>query len=114
MTGQGIHPNVSALSTGFNLDKNAGRISFNNGQVYSLSGYDLISQQIAESKFFPDSVGPYLLFNQYANQGYMVDEMVRNSLLAKLMLMNPSSPEIKGRFKLVYEGFPMVRIYEVI
>ncbi|NDV22150.1 STT3 domain-containing protein [Desulfovibrio sp. JC022] len=113
-TGQGTHPNVSSIGEGFNLDRDNGRIIFHGGGVVPISGYDVAQKGRGEFRVFPDAVGPFVVINTVASQSYLVDEFTRNSLLLKLLLSNPSDPEVKNNFKLVYDGYPMVRIYEVI
>ncbi|WP_415715187.1 hypothetical protein [Maridesulfovibrio sp.] len=114
LTGQGVHPNISTVNTAFSLDKDAGRLLFGDGASLPISGFDVAYLRMGESRVYSGSVAPFLVYNKYIGQGYLVNDMARNSLLFRLLLMNPSSPEIKGKFKLVYEGFPLVRIYEVL
>ncbi|TIH18015.1 hypothetical protein D0S45_05510 [Marinifilum sp. JC120] len=114
LNGQGVHPNISSVRSAFNLDKESGSVTFDDGNVLPLSGYAIASPGIGESKVYPQSAGPFLVYNSYLNYGYLVDDLAKNSLLFRLLLMDPAAPEIKSRFKLVYEGFPMVRIYEVL
>ncbi|ACS81692.1 STT3 domain-containing protein [Maridesulfovibrio salexigens] len=114
LNGQGVHPNISAVRSGFNLDREVGRVTFDDGNALPLSGYAVASLGVGESNIYPQSAGPFLVYNSYLNYGYLVDDLAKNSLLFRLLLMDPAAPEINGRFKLVYEGFPMIRIYEVL
>ncbi|WP_421903791.1 STT3 domain-containing protein [Maridesulfovibrio sp.] len=113
-TGKGTHPEVSRIGTAFNLDKEKGKLKFHDGAIVPISGYDIAERGRGESRSYPGSVGPYLVFNTAVSQGFLVNDFARNSMLLKLHLCNPADPAVKKNFKIVYDGYPMVRIYEVI
>jgi hypothetical protein len=43
-----------------------------------------------------------------------MDDLAYNSMAVQLLIGDPGRPELTRYFKLVHEGFPLVRIYEVL
>lgn len=113
-TGVGLHPLVSTITKQFNIDYDNGIIQVEGEQPLSLGSYQLLSNSAVKQRSFPDSVGPHLIYNQDVTQGYLVDNQVYTSILLKLLIMRPDVPELKENFRLIYEGFPNVRVYEVL
>lgn len=112
--GGGYHPSVSGIRNTFNINFAQGVIDIKNEGSFKLSSYEFMSPQQLEQRSYPNNVGPHLVYNKAVNQGFLVDDFTYSSVLFKLLASNPDEPELAEKFKLVYEGFPMVRVYEVL
>lgn len=63
---------------------------------------------------FKRDYGPHLVAWSAVGEAYLLDDLAYNTLLAKLLLRNPNSPELAPYFKLIFEHYPLVRVYEVL
>ncbi|CCO23198.1 STT3 domain-containing protein [Maridesulfovibrio hydrothermalis] len=113
-TGIGIHPMVQPVATAFSLNPEKGLMLVEGQNPLSLSGYELFKSDMKVSRRFANSVGPNLVYDQTKSEGFLVDEYVYMSMLTQLLVCDPSNPIVSKHFKLVYEGLPQVRIYEVL
>ncbi len=114
ISGSSVHPNVVSITKPFDLNFETGIFAVRGESQISLSSYDFLSKKQKNFKLFSNSVGPHLLYNEPATQAFLVDDFLYYSMLVKLLIEDPSIPELANNFRLVYEGFPFVRIYEVI
>ncbi|WP_291329241.1 STT3 domain-containing protein [Desulfovibrio sp. UCD-KL4C] len=114
ISGSSIHPTVLSVTKPFDLNFESGEFAIRGESQISLSSYDFLRRKQRNFKVFPNSVGPHLLYNEPSTQAFLVDDFVNSSMLVRLLIEDPSTPELASHFKLVYEGFPLVRIYEVI
>lgn len=57
---------------------------------------------------------PHLVFNKLAGESIFFDENSYDSMLVRLFTGDPESEEIKPYFRLVADGLPFIRIYEVL
>ncbi|WP_156952700.1 STT3 domain-containing protein [Maridesulfovibrio frigidus] len=113
-TGSGVHPNVRPIMKQFDLDFEKGVLTIQGERPLQLSSYDMLEPTQRVTKRISTSAGPHLLYNQAVGQGFIVDEFAYSSMLVRLLIDNPQESSLSANFKLVYEGFPLVRIYEVL
>ncbi|WP_432738804.1 hypothetical protein [Maridesulfovibrio sp. FT414] len=114
-TGIGTHPQVMQLYSPFSVDFENGSIVLkDSGAQYSLRGFNILGSKTANVRTYDKNVGPTLVLNELVRQGFLVDDFAAQSTMLKLLTWNPGSPAISSYFKLLYEGGPFVRIYEVL
>ncbi|WP_027178984.1 STT3 domain-containing protein [Maridesulfovibrio bastinii] len=115
-TGNGIHPVSRTISSQFTVNFDNGELGFSGskGKVLPLSGMRVMDNKSVIIRNYPSNSGINLLFNKSIGQGYLVDDFVANSMMTRLLTENPESEAIKPYFKLIYEGMPFIRIYEVL
>ena len=74
----------------------------------------LSTQGVRRSQFPINQNGPHLVINDATKQAMLMDDMAYNSMAVQLLIGDPSRAEQSRYFKLVHEGFPYVRIYEIL
>ena len=110
----GVHPNVLTINNQFDLNFEKGLITIHGSPPMPLASYDLVNSKRRVVKSFSSSAGSHLLYNENLRQAFLVDDFVYRSMLVRLLLDDPSNSELATHFKLVYEGFPQVRVYEIL
>jgi len=80
----------------------------------TFQSFDFLKNGKREFNKYENNYGAHLLYNDPVKQCFLVDDLVYSSILVKLLIDNPETPSLKEHFKLVYEGFPFVRVYEVL
>lgn len=110
----GIHPRVVPITKVFDLDSEKGILNIRGEAPILLSSYDILKSDMRAHRAVPGSVGPHLMYNEFVRQAFLADDFAYSSMLVQLLLSDPSSPKLAQHFRLVYEGFPMVRVYEVL
>ncbi len=114
-TGIGVHPQVMQLFSAFQVNFDDGSLVLkDSGTKYLLSGISILGKNEANVKKYNKNIGPTLVLNKIVSQGFLIDEMSAMSAMVKLLTWNPQAPAISKYFKLVYEGGPFVRVFEVI
>lgn len=114
-TGMGVHPSTSLVNSAFSLDVNQGFMLIKGEQSkIPLSTVRILGKNEITVKGFDHPKAPALLYNKVLRQGFMLDEFSNSSMLVRLLSEDPESPAISRHFKLVYEGSPFVRVYEVL
>ncbi|WP_280141301.1 STT3 domain-containing protein [Maridesulfovibrio ferrireducens] len=113
-TAIGVHPNVLAINSAFDFNYEEGLFTTKGDSPLKVSSYDFLKSNQRLTRAFSRSVGPHLLFNEAISQGFLVDSFAYSSMLIRLLLDDPTSPDIANYFKITYEGYPSVRVYEVI
>lgn len=58
--------------------------------------------------------GPHLVSLATLGEAFLLDDLAYESLLVRLLLFDPNSEKIAPYFKLLYEHYPLVRVYEVL
>ncbi|WP_320173876.1 STT3 domain-containing protein [Maridesulfovibrio sp.] len=114
VNGSGVHPEVLTINNAFDIDYVKGVVTVKNQRPLKVSAYNILDYQGMKAQGYPGNIGPALLYNHPVSQGFFVDSFAYQSMLIRLLLTDPKDPAIAGNFKLVYEGFPNVRIYEVL
>ncbi|WP_415719058.1 STT3 domain-containing protein [Maridesulfovibrio sp.] len=114
VAGRGIHPEMARINESFDMDLNIGRFAIKGHGPIPLSSYDILRRAGARHKSFPGISDRHMLFNGNNEQAFMVDDRIYRSMMLQLLIADPSSRIIKDNFELVYDGYPMVRIYKVL
>ncbi|HAS89077.1 MAG TPA: hypothetical protein DCS48_07200 [Desulfovibrio sp.] len=114
VNGSGVHPQVFTVRNAFDIDNANGVIAVRNEGPVKVSAWHILNNKGMTSQAYPQSVGPVLLYNETVSQGFFVDIFSYQSMLVRLLLSDPKDKRISDYFKLVYEGFPNIRVYEVI
>ena len=114
--GKGTHPKTQAVFEAFTVDPDRGVMRFRNGSTpIPVSSVDMLTKQGNRRAIFPMNPGaPHLIINEVARQVFLQDDQAYNSMAVRLLIDNPGRPDLAGYFKLVHDGFPLVRIYEVL
>lgn len=112
--GGGIHPSVMQLRNQFSLDYTSGKFLEKGKKPLNLSSYCLLDEKGSTVKNFTNAIGPHLIFNKQESSGFLIDDFTFSSMLIRLLVENPEEPSLAKNFSLIYEGFPYVRVYEVI
>ncbi|NDV27188.1 STT3 domain-containing protein [Desulfovibrio sp. JC010] len=113
-TGSSQHPFVGTVRNQFQVDFNSGNLFEGNNKPLPLSSYNILNSSGNKSGTFKNHSGLHLIFNDQNSQAYLIDDAVHDSTMARLLWGAADSPELKGRFELIYEGCPSVRIYKVL
>jgi hypothetical protein len=81
----------------------------------AVKSVDGLSAQGARRALFPvNPAAPHLIINDVAKHVILMDDAAYNSMAVQLLIGDPARAELASYFKLVHEGFPLVRIYEVL
>ncbi len=116
VAGTGFHAGVMQIAEAMDVDKAKGELSIKSrksplplgsAEVFGPKGRTRI--QMAEH---PGA--PHLVINELSRQALLLDDAAYNSMAVQLLLGDPQRPEQAKYFKLLHEGFPLVRIYEVL
>jgi dolichyl-diphosphooligosaccharide--protein glycosyltransferase len=116
VTGAGRHASVSVLREAVNVDTDNGTlVRMKNGARLPLASAEILSDKGVERLPMPEHAGAaHLVINQPAGQAVLLDDEAYDSMAVQLLIGNPARPEQARYFKLLHEGFPLVRIYEVL
>jgi len=117
--GKGAHAKTQDVNQAFKLDTTRGGMVMGGpggmGAPFPISSIDQITAQGVRRLNFPGNPGgPHLIVNDIAKQAVLMDDLAYNSMAVQLLIGDPARPELTRYFKLVHEGFPQVRIYEVL
>jgi hypothetical protein len=116
VAGTGRHAGVMQIAEAMDVDKVRGELSIRSkktplplasAEVFGPKGRTRV--QMAEHPG-----GPHLVVNELSRQALLLDDEAYNSMAVQLLLGDPGRPELVKYFKLLHEGFPLVRIYEVL
>lgn len=111
--GEGSHGVAQEVSGKLSVDRDRGLLEMG-GQPLPLKSVDVVDGKGRNFLEFHNPVGGHLVINDAATQALLLDDLAYNSAMVQLLLAAPDNPALKDTFRLVYEGFPMVRIYEVL
>lgn len=115
--GQGNQARLVELTETFDVDYDLGRVSFPRDPdlLLDLKSADVIVQGELHHWDFPENpVGYHLVIEDQGERYYMMDDLAYASQAVQLLLGDPHEPRVSENFRLVHEGFPVVRIYEVL
>ncbi|MBA4358497.1 MAG: hypothetical protein C0405_12320, partial [Desulfovibrio sp.] len=114
--GTGTRPKTQLVQDAFTVDPDRGVMRFRNGSApIAVSSVDMLTKQGTRRAIFPmNPAAPHLIINDVALQAILQDDQAYNSMAVRLLIDNPARPDLSGYFKLVHDGFPLVRIYEVL
>ncbi|MDO9632018.1 MAG: STT3 domain-containing protein [Humidesulfovibrio sp.] len=116
VAGNGTFARTQAIDEAFTVDQNRGVMLFRAGsQPIPVRGVDMLTEGGARHASFPVNPGaPHLIINDVAKSVKLMDDEAYNSMAVQLLIGDPNRAEVASYFKLVHEGFPLVRIYEVL
>ncbi|WP_028587555.1 STT3 domain-containing protein [Desulfocurvus vexinensis] len=109
--GQGVHGSHTLLGR-FALDGEAGMLLPGEDAPIPLHSAEELTATGRTLRTYDRGHGPRLLINRPAGQAVLLDDLTYNGMLVRLLLCAPDDPEIAEHFRLVYEGFPLVRIWQ--
>ncbi|MDR3641656.1 MAG: STT3 domain-containing protein [Humidesulfovibrio sp.] len=114
--GTGQHSRVAALHDSVTIDNvNGTLVRKRTGSTLPLASAEILSDKGVERIAMPEHKdGAHLLVNKSAGQAVLLDSLAYNSMAVQLLIGNPARPEQARYFKILHEGFPLVRIYEVL
>lgn len=116
VAGKGTPAKTQAVNEAFNIDQVRGVMTFRAGSApIPIRSVDMLTQGGPRRALFPvNPAAPHLVINDVAKQVRLMDDMAYNSMAVQLLIGDPARAEVSSYFKLVHEGFPLVRIYEVL
>jgi dolichyl-diphosphooligosaccharide--protein glycosyltransferase len=116
VAGKGTFARTQAVDEAFNVDQVRGMMVFRSGSVpIPVKSVDVLAERGTRRVSFPVNPGaPHLIINDVAKNVRLMDDMAYNSMAVQLLIGDPARAEVSSYFKLVHEGFPLVRIYEVL
>jgi len=116
VAGKGSPAKTQAVNEAFNIDQGRGVMVFRAGSApIPIKSVDVLAEGRARRVAFPvNPAAPHLLINDVAKQVRLMDDTAYNSMAVQLLIGDPARAEVSSYFKLVHEGFPLVRIYEVL
>lgn len=109
---KGVHGQSFRLRGEFQMDFDTGRL-VKDGKEVRLATVDELSVDGRFSRVYPGGKG-HLVLNHETGDAFVMDEGTYLSMMVQLLLIPPRSAQLDGMFRLVYEDFPNVRIYEVL
>jgi len=114
--GGGEHATVQTLRDSFNVDQPGARlVNKRTNSTLPLKSVDVLDERGQRVIPLPeDATGQHLIINEITRQALLLDDMAYNSMATQLLIGDPRRPEQARFFKLLHEGFPLVRIYEVL
>lgn len=115
VAGRGGHARVRQVGEPFTVDAEAGTVVFRSRPALAVSSVDMLTGDGPRRAVFSKNSGqPHLVINDLARQAMLMDDAAYGSMAVQLLIGDPARPEQARYFKLVHEGFPLVRIYEVL
>ncbi|MBI5519247.1 MAG: hypothetical protein HY916_04220 [Desulfovibrio sp.] len=114
--GMGRHFGVMQVSEVMDLDRERGELSLRGrSKPLPLAGAEVLGPGGTRRIPMKETPGaPHLVVNELARQALLLDDAAYASMAVQLLVGDPARPELAKYFKLMHEGFPLVRIYEVL
>jgi dolichyl-diphosphooligosaccharide--protein glycosyltransferase len=75
---------------------------------------DLLRPRKSQHLAYGNGHGAHFVYCEQLKTSYLLDDRAYDSLLVRLLLGSPDAPELAPYFRLVFDGSPMARIYEVL
>lgn len=113
VSGQGVHGNSQEILGEFSVNPQQG-VARVNGRQAPLASLDVLSPEGRKNTGYHVPQGPHLLVNRSSGQAFLLDDLAYRSAMVQLLIAPPDDTALQGTFRLVYDGFPMVRIYEAL
>jgi len=112
--GQGVHGQCLPLTDPFSVDHAKGILYLKGDkEPIPLASMDTLIQGGRNHEDFPGP-GGRLVVSKVADQAFLMDELCYQSMMVRLLIAPPEDPQLKGLFRIVFEGYPLVRIYEAL
>lgn len=111
----GIHGFSRAINERFTIDNDKGLLLLGDRkEKIELKSIDFLSREGRTGKTFNNSGGFHAIISQETGSYYIMDDLSYNSMMVQLLIAHPKDVRFTPYFRLVFEGFPFVRIYEVL
>ncbi|MGE4298402.1 MAG: STT3 domain-containing protein [Desulfovibrionaceae bacterium] len=111
----GQKANVNQIIENFQADFKAGAIKLATAGVVPIKTVDILDSVGRQHNDFPQNpLAPHLIIDNPPGVHHLMDDVAFNTTTVHLFMDDPRMPQIASVFRLVYEGFPFVRIYEVL
>jgi dolichyl-diphosphooligosaccharide--protein glycosyltransferase len=105
---------LGQFDQGFEIDRESGAAyKRGSGEGYRLQSIHVLYENKVEKYTYPENDGPHLVLVPEGRVHYLMDDTAYNSMMVQLLIAKPDDPRLTEHFKLVYNGFPAVRVYEV-
>jgi len=116
VAGKGVPAKTQDVREAFTVDQNRGVMVFRSGSMpIPVKSVDLLADNAKRHVIFPiNPAAPHLIINDVAKSVKLMDDVAYNSMAVQLLIGDPGRAEVAQYFKLVHEGSPLVRIYEVL
>lgn len=113
----GEHNNFQRLNGRIQLSSDGNVHLMDKGRIIPVRGVLKItadSDQLQPLGHFPENPEAYLLINERSGEVFLMDGPSLGSMAVRLLLTPPGTPDLTANFRLVYDDYPWVRIYEVL
>ncbi len=111
----GTHAFSYLVAKAFSINTSKGTITYkNNNKEISLRSIDILTKEGVIKKVYNNGGRRHAVVDQISKNYYIFDDVAYNSMMVQLLISSPEDKRFTPFFKLVYEGFPFVRIYEVL
>jgi hypothetical protein len=116
VAGTGRHAAIMQINDPLDVDKATGLLQIKNKPtpLQLASAEVLTAKGVSRVEMKEHPGGAHLLINESSRQAMLLDDMAYNSMAVQLLIGDPKRPEQSRYFKLLHEGFPLVRIYKVL
>ncbi|MEW5774030.1 MAG: STT3 domain-containing protein [Thermodesulfobacteriota bacterium] len=114
VAGEGLHGICREIGGSFQVDREQGILRGEGGEPIPLASLDELGPGGRKYHEFHNQSRAHLIVNDSARQAVLMDDLAYNSMMVQMLMAPPDSPAYNGAFRMVYEGFPMVRIYEAL
>lgn len=111
---QSVHARVTRIDQAFELDHEQGRILVPTLDLdLPLAAIHSLGGERPQRRTYPWNAGYSCVVEEQSGVAWLLDEAAYQSLAVQLLLDDPDNPRIARNFRLVHDGLPTVRIYEV-
>jgi dolichyl-diphosphooligosaccharide--protein glycosyltransferase len=110
----GLHGASREIGGRFQVDNAKGLLLVEGSEPIPLASVDVVGPNGRSHQEFSNQTRGHLLINDSIQQAFFMDDLIYQSMMVQLLMASPDDPALKGAFSLVYDGFPLVRIYEVL
>ena len=111
----GSHAFAKKITTGFdvNVDKGIITIKGTNRHI-EMKSIDYFSEERGLRKVYNNNSNFHAVLNKISGDYFIFDDLAYNSMMVQLLISPPDDKQFTPFFKLVFDGFPFVRVYEVL
>ena len=112
---KGSHAFAKAITTSFEVNSEEGTIKLKGSNNHiKLRSIDYFSEEEGVRKIYNNNSNFHAVLNKLSGDYYIFDDLAYNSMMVQLLISPPNDERFIPFFKLVFDGFPFVRIYEVL
>ena len=111
----GLHAFSQLLTTEFSADTNKGTLIYkSDNKSIQLKSIDILTKEGILRKPYDNNSNMHAVLDQISKKYYIFDTLAYNSMMVQLLISPPNDKRFTPFFKLVFDNFPFVRIYEVL